>query len=168
MTIKQAIKILSMKNPSTPHDALVKCGFSLKLVGEGCFRDTFRVLDTPLVIKFPCKEYGRRSYNKNLKHALQEYDAWKHIKESTNELRLFRKYLPRVHYFNPVTGVIVMTEYNTKAAYKRTRMIAALRNRLYKSLNACSTDLYEGNVGVDKRGNLKIIDLGLLVYRKKC
>jgi len=123
MILRTAIKYIQKAKPRTIED-FESLGFRLKRIGGGVFREVYRIKSFPLVVKFPCDEPSDR-------HSRAEMRKIKKL----SEFPFLRKYLPRVYYYDPKSGVIVMELYsrfsdNVDAADALGRLAGMLIHRL--------------------------------------
>jgi hypothetical protein len=123
MILRTAIKHIQKAKPRTIED-FESLGFRLKRIGGGVFRGVYRIKSFPLVVKFPRDEpYDR--------HSRAEMRKIKKL----SEFPFLRRYLPKVYYYDPKNGVIVMELYhpfsdNVDAADALGRLAGMLIHRL--------------------------------------
>ena len=159
------IKRIKKKQPLDALDLLDACGLPLQLTNWGQFRNVYDVLGTQLVIKVPIQESKASGTRINIQHAREEYAAWKKIKSSRHEYRSLKPYLPDMIYFNSRSGIIVMPKYGPvrwPRGRGRHRVIEELESRFTSALQVTYADIKEDNLGSDKDGNIKVLDLGPL------
>ena len=104
MNTRTAIRRIKKYRPTTPaefKDAGVPLG---RLVGSGVFREVVRVKGCDLVVKFPLDDGG---YRDGRMHTTVELRKLKKLAEYP----WMRRYLPKVHYHDPKSGVLVMRYY---------------------------------------------------------
>lgn len=158
------IKRLIKHQPRTAQEVLDKCELPLLYIGGGSFRDAYFVVGTDLVIKIPRWLANKKRYEKNIQHAKDEYFIWRRMRTSRRKYNAFKKYLPDLLYFNSNTGVIVVRKYE-KARYTKAnnQLIIELEKAITKIMDTDEADIHYGNLGVDKDGSVKIIDMGLFI-----
>jgi hypothetical protein len=89
---------------SVLHELLVECKLPLKFIADGAFREAYKIVGTPYVIKIPSS--NRRVY---IEHGQADINAYKLIMDDP-KMKSLRKYLPTMHYSQYELG-IVLTEY---------------------------------------------------------
>lgn len=161
------IKRLKRYQPTTAQEILDKCELPLQYVGGGAFRDVYHVIGTSVVIKVPRKTDKEHRTEKRIQHSRDEFSIWTRMKNSKRKFRAFAKYLPELIYYNSHTGIIVMRKYE-KVRYNKVNNSFAneLEEMITKVMGTCDADIHNGNLGFDKRGNIKIIDMGLFIAGK--
>jgi hypothetical protein len=125
-------------------------GLTLKYKRSGAFRATYQIVGYNLIVKIPIGDFY---YNKE--HSLDEWRMYKRLSK-LKKYKTFHKYLPEIHCCSP-SGVILMEKYSLKG--ERAKATAQVRNIAY-TLFGSSCDVYKQNVGLDKKGQLKILDFG--------
>ena len=104
MNTRTAIRRIQKFKPTTPAE-FKKAGVPLgRLVGAGVFREVVRVKDCDLVVKFPLDDGG---YRDGKIHTTVELRKLKKLAQYP----WMRKYLPKVYYHDPKSGVLVMKFY---------------------------------------------------------
>jgi hypothetical protein len=163
MNRERALTEIRFFHPKTERDLLVKCGFGLKALGEGAYRDAYQIIGTDLVIKLPIrhrKSKARIEYS--IEHSRLEVSAIDKVSKSkAKRWQMFKHLMPEILYFNHTYGVTVMPKYRRVGHPKHTDAIVKLDKLVghYHDLEDC--DVYNtGNWAEDKDGNLKLIDLG--------
>ena len=163
-TVEEVVKLFKKHNPATPEEARKLTGLKLKYLGEGCFRDAYRIKGTDLVVKFPLwGEY------EGIDHSCSEIDTVKKVKRMA-KYKPLRMFLPEFYYTDYGTGVIIM-EYCKKLGYGREK-IADLIDSFVSSILGCDrygSDMHYNNIGVKvtedewgcKTTEYKIIDFGI-------
>lgn len=149
------------------YELMVDCKFPLQFIADGAFREAYRIVGTPYVVKIPSS--GSRTY---VNHAQADINAYELINDDPKMNRL-RKYLPKIHYSNHPIGVI-LTDYvrPLSKVYNSDRVFTYHGHyrdeiqhvaRMAKKLSSADDpdmDLNKldnfGSVG----GQLKILDLG--------
>lgn len=154
LTLEKIIKSLKYHRPLNAVDVLVDCKIPLEFLGDGQFRNVFRVTGTKFVIKVP--KLG------GVRHSAREIVALKYLRKE--KYYAIHPYLPEFHFSNRNTGII-LTDLCTKASY-------AKNFGTMKEINEWSedNDFYAADVDTDKSDNygmlgkqLKILDLGCFV-----
>ena len=146
--------------PETIVDLLVKCGFGLRHINDGVFRDVFEIVNSNFVIKIPKDGDG-------LCHAHDEAMGWKKIERSKNPVAAeARRYLPRPFLYYDPSGFIIMPQYRTTANCRYDRKMDHI-NDIFRQVICKGKDAdidlgaskYD-NYGLDKKGNLVVMDMG--------
>jgi hypothetical protein len=146
------LKLIRTRHPKNEKE-LRTLGLKPRLIGEGCSRRAV-LLGKRLVFKFLIRkdEY-------NLDHANAEHAGFQRLGRSK-----YRHLLPKIYYFNPATGVIVMRYYKncSDLSYENKQMLKA-RKQL-ESLFKIGNDGHDwgyDNFGRTPAKRFKIIDLGI-------
>ena len=161
MKTERVIKLVDTHRPKDITSALY-CGLPLKYAGDGAYRTAYEVVGTNLVIKFPKNDEGMLIHNQQ--HSLHEYQAiLKVLRSKAKSLQALRKHMPKVYYCNR-DGVMIVRKYKLLSEHRKADKIRALLSQqICKVLKLYSADLENsGNVGIDGRGTLKVLDAGFL------
>lgn len=146
---------------------MVKCKLPLQFIGDGAFRETYRILGTPYVIKIPSGSSG--SYVQHARADLNAYD----LIQGTRKMSKLRKYLPEIHYRNYAIGVIV-TDYvrpltRTYDSHRAFTYYGPYREEILRVADLVTkhSKADDGDLDLQKmdnfgyvKGELKILDLG--------
>lgn len=159
MTISGVVALLKQHHPRTAKEA-EGLGIKIHLLRSGCFRESFLVKGIPVVLKFPFMQKGGfKGSLLEIWHGRREIAAYLRI-ETDPLCKPLRRYMPRLYYTDYQTGVVAMHKYFVRqgvALYLEAVMTALVRD----CLNSRSYDIEGDNVLVDKRGQLRLVDLGL-------
>lgn len=158
MTIDKIIKRFQSWNdaPISDPELALEAGFTLRYLGTGAYRRAYHLVGTNLIAKFP--------YNGAfaIEHAKQEYKTVTTILTSDNsKYSSIKKHLPKLYYCDTATGITVAQKYRLLPR-KSDSVRAMLQVKMLKVLDGCIDVENSGNVGVDGRGTLKLIDGGFL------
>lgn len=158
---------LSRHHPKTVQGVLDCCGFPLQWIGSGTFRDAYHVTGTSLVIKVPRFDSDKATLKYNIQHARDEFSIWRRMKVAKLKYAAFKSYLPELIYFDTKTGIMVVRKYN-KVRYSKiaNKLIRELEASITATMKTAEADIHYGNLGLDKDGNIKIIDMGLFIRGK--
>jgi hypothetical protein len=150
-------------NPKTVKE-LRKLGIKCKLISGGAFRNVYKILTVPLVIKFPNCDEGKE-------HTLNEVKAVKKI----NRLRKYKKlrqFMPEIYHSN-ASGVILMHNYTVLEAftYEYKEVVSGLMFIIIELIYAGEKwdedfDVHGGNLGFDENYDVKFIDLGYFMRKE--
>lgn len=162
MKISRVIDILARPNVKTATDAL-NAGLPLSLLGSGAYRRVYDIPGTKLVVKFPNFEY--LTAEECIKHSVKEYEAVTKVMVSRSKAYApIKKHMPKIHFCNPLTGVLVVNKYKLLGADKgEARRLLSLKIKTASNVSGILDIQNGGNVGVDGRGTLKVIDAGYLL-----
>jgi len=146
--------------PETITDLLVKCGFGLRHINDGVFRDVFEIVNSDFVIKVPKDAAG-------LCHAHDEAMGWKKVHESKHPAAVeARRHLPRPFLYYEPSGFIIMPQYRTTASRRYDKPMDRI-NDVFRQVicDGKDRDIDLGsnkydNYGLDKHGNLMVMDMG--------
>jgi len=160
MTNRLALTLIKKNRPKT-HLETQLLGLKLVHLGTGAFRAVYRIKGTDFVIKFLTDGFFDE-------HSRDEVNNIKKLAKSKS----LRPHLPRIHYYDPKLGVIVMnyyTRYNkTRAnkphparAYGDITWERVLISDLIKELTGVNfSDLWDENLRMDKNDVVKFVDVG--------
>lgn len=142
----------------------MKCGLPLEWLGDGGYREVYRIVGTPYVIKFPLTEWtGLSSKVDWLKrhriHSQYEMNALMRMR-TRRRWQFIRPYLPETLWMDWETGVVVMRYYTSVPSTPSQRKDVRELNDLVKNFAKGNTDIKCKNCGFDENGRLKLIDLG--------
>lgn len=160
--ISVAIKKIRAHNPTCPGD-FSKIGLKLRWLKSGVFRETCRIVNCNLVVKFPLPSKSKRTvsrYNEGKRHTKTEIARIKRLMA----FPFMREYLPKVHYHDPATGTLVMS-YHPPFADKEDQIDSMgrfIQLLLLKATGVRCSDLHSDNVHqkAENHKQVVIIDLG--------
>jgi hypothetical protein len=148
------------KNEPEMIDDVRNLGFKLKHLGSGLFRDAYLLKGHELIVKVP-QDDGYCGWNMNFLHTKKEIANIKRIKRNKKYRPLWR-YLPRIHYYNKESGLVLMERYyeikNWKLADQITTMLSNLVDDLLGSDS--DNDIHSQNVFITQDESPVLIDLG--------
>ena len=144
-------------------------GMTCVYVGEGAFRNAYRIAETTLLIKFPLIEsFHKRGLNgQYVTYRTDDMDGKYHTRAEMRKIKALRKFkclrshIPTVYYYNGRDGVIV-TKYLKKAtqtdwAYN----VGPLLSGVIKELTGITLeDIFGENVRKNHKEQLVVVDLG--------
>lgn len=166
MNAERVVEVLKRERPKTSIDLLVQCGFTLRHLGWGAFRNTYSIVGSGLVAKVPLNPSGQPTddtYKLNIRHTQLEYRAIQSIKRSRRKWTFLQPYLPEVAYYGHHAGVIVMRRYYGVGKAKHLPEIKKLDRRVAEVNKVVDCDIWNsGNYALDREGNLKLIDFGCI------
>jgi hypothetical protein len=161
-------RILKKEKPESIYDLLLDCGLSLKFLGDGAFREVFKIVGTGLVVKVPRTDGELMEMSAGYAHTPVDHAhaEWDHRKKVMREKKyeFFRPYMPALHCLVPSTGVL-LADYYRPLPYTRTKYDAEI-DQIIGSLAAIGVNDGDvakdkkDNYGIDRDGKLRIIDLG--------
>jgi hypothetical protein len=145
-------------NPKTVKE-LIKLGIKCKLISSGAFRDVYKILTVPLVIKFPTYDDGKE-------HTLNEVKAVKKIKR-LRKYKELKRFMPEIYHSNSA-GVILMYEYKPlDGDVIISQLMAIIVKLIYQGEPwEDNFDVHSGNLGLDEDGNVVFIDLGYFMRKE--
>lgn len=159
----RALELIAHYHPKTERDLMVKCGFSLRPVGGGAYRDAYQIIGTDLIIKLPRREgVTKARIDYSIEHTRLEVDAINKVNKSrAKRWQMFKGLMPEVLYYNFTYGVVVMQKYKKVGSERHRSAISKLDTLVSKYNNLEDCDVYNsGNWAEDDEGNMKLIDLG--------
>ena len=133
-----------------------KADIGLEPLDQGAFRQVYTAIGLPVVVKIPLND---RSC---LYHARREIRRLKQVRRSSL-YRVLKRYLPKVYYADKQSGIIVMRFYGKRSlkgnvwAYQ-DEILDVL---FHDAFGGRWSDYCANNFGVDSRGQLKVLDLGI-------
>ena len=163
MNIRTAIRRIKTFKPATPEefaDAGVPVLDDKKFVHAGVFREVYRIVGVPLVVKFPLGDsYSETSEGR--KHTNAEVNRIKRL----SAFPVMRKYLPKVYYHDKTDGIVVMRYYAELGEdWTPDTMINKFIQDLIKDITGIQLgDVHDGNVRSHNGRNTGrpiLIDLG--------
>lgn len=167
MTNRKLIERMDEHKPFTPQDTMRKCGFTLRFIGIGSYREVYEIVGTPWVIKFPLTEWDSKRYGplvdwlkKHRIHAHHEMNAYHRIK-STKSMRGLCRYLPKMMWADWETGVLIVEKCEPLELGKALDA-SFIAHKAFRKHFKKSTDITNYNVGKNAKGVIKVIDMGLL------
>ena len=173
----QILQKLWRHRPKTVEEALMNCGFGLKHLGSGSYRDVYQIINAthPLVLKFPRTKWTKEDcpngdvdvdwYPTHVAHARTEYNVINQINFTEEEaVKVLIPHMPTIHWFDYQHGVMLMEFYRPTGSEHAVE-IRHVRSKVKKALNRTG-DVWPSNTGVDSRNNVIILDLGM-VYEQK-
>lgn len=170
--LNEIIRRLRQNQPTTVEELLVDCHLPISFAGYGAFRDAWEIYSTAYVIKLPIRDGGEWGQESNIIHTTAEINAYNRIMKSIR-YRPLRQWMPIFHYTNKPTGLI-LTEYYKQIPDKKGKFDEEI-NQIEK---LCKRWGFRGdndadlcikkreNFGVDKKGKLRILDLGCFTKGK--
>lgn len=145
MNNKEALRRLRIWKPVTKTD-FKEAGLRLDYLGAGCFRETYTICGTSLVVKLPIEDYGKRHTNQEVKRI-----------KKLSRYRDLKPYMPKVLYHDKKHGIVVMPYYFEE----ETDGFRILAMRLLKRLTGVSLkDSGGNNTLVNGHGHMIFVDLG--------
>ena len=155
------IRRIKKHDPRKAQDLLDYCELPLQYIGGGMYRDAYHVLGTSVVIKMP--RVGK-SIEINKQHSRDEITIWKQIRRSKKKYAAFKEYLPEIISHDGRTGITLVRKYdNPKHSRAINKVIKELDAALADVLDLHTADIHYNNLGLDKDGSIKIIDLGMFL-----
>jgi hypothetical protein len=172
MRVKEIISLIKGIQPVSGDELAWWClewGLEVKRAGRGGFREVYRIVEADLVVKFPRSSTDNSRLSKYIGHSRVEYQRCYDIKHQY-KWYLLRRYVPKIYHYNPDTGVIIMHYYErvgeTPKVLRDIKWIKKLldlvctHNGLNKDNLNWSDDIEINNIGQDKNGNYKFLDMG--------
>lgn len=152
--IKEVIKQFEETKPRDYKEA-VKMKLSLRFLGDGCYRNTYRIGKLPLVIKFPKHCAGKN-------HSTAEYKAIKSIKRFKKFEKL-KQFMPIIYYFDAKTGIMIMHHYKSisqTVQYAMGLIMEELVEIIWPYSSGYECDVHGSNMGLDESNKPVLTDLG--------
>ena len=141
-------------NPQTAAQ-IRRLGVPLRKIGDGAFRTAYAIPHLNVVVKIPQMQLGACVY-----HAKSEIAGFSRVRRE-RRFSSIRKHLPKIYYHNYATGIVIMERLRTSRG-SETHDHVLLREKMKRCFRARNgRDWGWDNFGFDKKGHIKIIDLGL-------
>lgn len=155
----QLATLLNNEKPKSLKD-FASIGLKLYHIGNGAYRTVYKIKDSNFVIKIPKRKSDRA-------HAAGEMQTINIILKAKRKHKVLKKYMPNVLYYDKYSGIIVMEQYKIKS-YKESHAIVRCLMDIIDikwsfSASAEDADVHSANIGFDKKGNPKFIDMGYFV-----
>lgn len=165
MTKAQALRIIRRTKPTTPEE-FREIGLHVTFIGNGVFREVCKIDGQRLIAKFPIADDPEgEDFSSGRKHAR---DEMKRI-TALLKFKVLRPHLPKIRYYDPESGVIVMDWYEKFISDDDKLMsLGTVMRKLIKVITKvkCS-DIHGGNIlckaynpETGARGDAVFIDLG--------
>ena len=145
MNIRTAVRRIKTFKPETPEefaDAGVPVLDDKNFVYAGVFREVYRIVGVPLVVKFPLGDsYSETSEGR--RHTNAEVNRIKRL----SAFPVMRKYLPKVYYHDKASGIVVMRYYAELDEWTDDTMLNKFIQNLIKDITGIQlSDVHDGNV----------------------
>lgn len=163
MTKEKIVSLIKRWKPLTVKDILEDCRLPLQYVGGGAFRDVYRIIGTPYVLKIPCEDGATEL---NLEHSRDEFTAWRRISRNKKFSQLHR-FMPEIVYYNRTSGIILVCYYKSLSYSSETLKVARRTEALVRQvLGREWSDIHYRNIGIDSNGRYVLLDLGKFTVRE--
>lgn len=151
MRTREVIAILKKHPPDTAIRMLRRRG--ARRLGSGISRTAYSIPGTNKVVKVAYWADGGQTH-----HEIKTIEAI----STKKKFHHLRRYLPKMFYHDLEKGVVILERLDTKNRRLIREKLDAFENRLrhIKYGNYLNSDLHEENVGLTKRGQIKVLDLG--------
>lgn len=144
--------------PKNPQE-FRKIGLPLRWIKSGVFRETLRIINCDLVVKFPLAIGRSRYTGEGKRHTITEISRWERLRK----FRFMHPYLPMIHYHDRESGALVMS-YHPKfenPLYQIDAMGRLIQMLIRRTTRVRTTDLHADNIHRRaKNHNVVMIDLG--------
>ncbi len=133
-------------------------GLKLKKIGDGVYRQVYKIEGVPLVVKIP----GGDAFPVGCRrHARSEYRTVKRIHRYKKFAQL-RKYMPRIYYFDNKSGLMLMHYYSVPKKYKIaiSNLLSLVVKLIWPNTASSECDVHGANIGMDENNQPVLIDLG--------
>lgn len=143
---------------------LLMCGFTLRYVDSGRYRNVYHIVGSDYLVKIPIWT-NKRTNDASQAHAKAEYAAYKRIKGVARYKALEPLMMEEVAI--TAQGVMVVNRYRaigrtTKKEKKFMIEVSTLAGKLFSRY----CDLHDANYMRDAHGQLRIVDLGYFLPNK--
>jgi hypothetical protein len=166
-TIRTAIRRIKQFKPTT-EGGFMSAGVPLKrtALGVGVFRESFKAVDLPLVVKFPLCD---GPLSKNPDYHESKWHTTTEVKRIArlSKFPFMRKYLPKIYYHDRKSGVLVMHWYDGfNDDFTRYCSLGNMTADLMYRLTGVKTiDIHGGNTRTSnprkgEKGRTILIDIG--------
>ncbi len=146
MNIRTAVRRIKTFKPETPEefaDAGVPVLDDKNFVYAGVFREVYRIVGVPLVVKFPLGD-SRKETGEGRRHTNAEVNRIKRL----SAFPVMRKYLPKVYYHDKASGIVVMRYYaELDEKWTDDTMVNKFIQDLVKDITGIQlSDVHDGNI----------------------
>lgn len=173
-SIPTIVKRLQAHRPKT-YKEIRALGIPLKRLGDGAFREAYKVVDVPLVIKIPLCECPQETDHCTgacgcPEHSRQEYKVYKKVM-GNKKYRALRGFMPKIYYFDDTTGIIAVHYHKQLKATLTNQKFCDLIDQFVRQTLSIRNglDMKPANVGTEIRNDddvptysFKILDLGFI------
>jgi hypothetical protein len=159
ISISVALRKIRAHKPTSPAE-FKKIGLPLRWLKSGVFRESLRVINCDLVVKFPLAVGRSRYTGEGKRHTRTEISRWRRLRR----YRFMHRYLPTIYYHDKASGTLVMS-YHPKFADFEKQVDALgefIQKLILQATGVRTTDLHGDNVHerAPKAKRAVIIDLG--------
>ena len=158
LTTRQVLVRIRKHHPATFEDAK-KLGINFRFLGAGVFRETYRVKDTDLIVKFPLLEGRKIGRKQGILHSWCEIRKIERLKKTA-----LAPFLPTVYYYDRRNGVIIMKFYEESLAWETNELLGRVIRHLMRKYEGINLgDIHGDNVRVNSTSGLDravLVDLG--------
>jgi hypothetical protein len=157
MTLKKIISRMKQYRPISADEFEQMIGARLDCIGEGCFREVFRIEGINAVIKFPMQAADG---NWSTTHSRREIRRIKQIMCS-KKYRHVKRYVPRMHHYDYINGILIMQLLYLvgEVPKESVKPIQHMLKDTFPCINNMP-DAESTNLGYDGRGQIKVLDWG--------
>lgn len=147
---KEILRLIRRHEPATTKD-FRSLGMSIRKIGKGLFRTSYRITDTSLIVKIPNNLSG-------IVHTRYEVSRINSLKKH----RLMQPHLPTIYWWGKETGVLVMMYYPKFDSHEdQVDSLGMFISKLiFAAIRVDVSDLHSENIHKGPRRTSVIIDLG--------
>ena len=151
--VQTVLRAIVKNRPSTPKE-FRKAGIKLRYLGNGVFREVYKIQGCPLVVKFPLNE--EQDFAGGVAHSVSEVRRIKRLLR----IQELKPHLPKVRYHDKESGVLVMTYYHRMSDNRAVELLGKIVQKLVSKIARVQmTDIHADNVR-SAAGRLVFTDLG--------
>jgi hypothetical protein len=165
LTFKNIVSSVNKHKASSAGELLYNCGFTLRFVDNGKYRNVYEIVGSNYLVKVPVNGISRIRIASSA-HARAEYEMYRRIKESKAKYKELQPYLMD-EFAITRSGVIVVEKLNKLGKVSKDESVEMTRiAELAGSIMGRYCDLHDSNWMRDKQGKMKIVDFGYFLPNK--
>ena len=156
--VQTVLRAIVKNRPRTPEE-FRKAGIKLRYLGNGVFREVYKIQGCPLVVKFPLNE--EQDFAGGVQHSASEVRRIARL----SHIQELKPHLPKIHYFDKENGVLVMRYYPKMERDRAIELLGAIVKKLVSKIARVQmSDIHSDNIRHQKdasaAGRLVFVDLG--------
>jgi len=163
MRTQEALRKIRRHRPTSLSE-FKAIGLLGRYIGNGVFRESFRIRGTNLIVKFPLNESRteKPKFKSGIAHSRTEMRRLKKL----GRVKALQTHLPKVWYYDHTHGIVVMTHYEKSSGYggrDKIELLGRVVNKLLKQYaHTTMNDIHGDNTrcAKGKFDRLIFVDLG--------
>jgi hypothetical protein len=152
--VQTVLRAIIKSRPRTPEE-FRKAGIKLRYIDHGVFREVYKIQGCPLVVKFPLND--EQDFEGGVQHSMAEVRRIARL----SRIQELKPNLPRVHYIDKKSGVLVMDYYHHITPVRAVEELGKIIRKLVSKIaRVVMSDIHADNIRRGKRGGVVFSDLG--------